>query len=52
MLALYLALEFTMPYTPDQFLNSNIIDQIEPEIKVFVGGLAGIASFKFLIYRR
>jgi hypothetical protein len=52
MIALYLALEFSMPYTPDQFLQSNIINQIEPEIRTFVGGLAGIAGFKFIIYRR
>jgi len=52
MLALYLAFEFSMPYNPDEFVQSNIIDQIEPELITFVGGLAGIAAFRFIIYRR
>lgn len=52
MWALYLALEFSMPYDPEQFLQQNIIDQIEPELITFVGGLAGIAAFRFIIYRR
>ena len=52
MWALYLALNFSMPYTPHEFLQSQIIDQIEPEVIAFVGGIAGIAAFKFIIYRR
>ena len=52
MWALYLALEFSMPYSPDEFLQQNIIDQIEPALITFVGGLAGIAAFKFIIFRR
>lgn len=44
--------QFKMPYTPDEFIKSNIIEQIEPEIIAFVSALGGIAALKLLIYRR
>ncbi len=43
---------FKMPYTPDQFIQSNVVEQIEPEIIAFVSALGGIAAFKLLVYRR
>lgn len=52
MWGLFLALQFSMPYEPDEFLQTNIIDEIEPEVIAFVSGLAGIAAFKFIVYRR
>lgn len=46
------AIEFHHPLTPEEFVQQKIVDVIQPEIITFVSGLAGIAVFKNLVFRR